>query len=134
MAATRAGFPAWAYVNYMVLGDDIVLGDDSVAYHYRAILATLGVPISEQKSHVSKDTYEFAKRWIHSGAQVTGVSLLGLMNPFTSISGVIGFFDQVRRNWSLEVLASRAVIADLVKESPGNRKVQHLVITRIYEA
>jgi len=42
-----AGYPS--YSNYMILGDDLVIGDDTVAIRYRAIMATLGVEISEQK-------------------------------------------------------------------------------------
>lgn len=122
LAAVRAGKTAWAYVNYMILGDDIVLGDDDVAKHYTNIMSELGVSISKAKTHVSKDTYEFAKRWISSGTEITGISLRGLMDPSNSISGVYGFFDQVRRNWSIEVLASRAMIASLIdKPSRNNR-------------
>jgi len=44
------------------LGDDIVIKDNDVAARYREIMEALGVEISVQKTHVSKDTYEFAKR------------------------------------------------------------------------
>lgn len=74
LAAVRAGNSAhWS--KYVVLGDDVVIADDAVAEAYRAILSELGVPISEAKTHVSHDSYEFAKRWIVGGNEVTPAPL-----------------------------------------------------------
>jgi UTP-glucose-1-phosphate uridylyltransferase len=50
------------FTNYIILGDDIVIKDDKVAKKYISIMHKLGVSISESKTHVSTDTYEFAKR------------------------------------------------------------------------
>jgi hypothetical protein len=47
---------------YILLGDDIVIKDNAVALKYMAVMKQLGVDISEAKTHVSKTTYEFAKR------------------------------------------------------------------------
>jgi len=47
---------------YIMLGDDIVITNDLLAEKYRELMQHIGVSISKQKSHVSKDTYEFAKR------------------------------------------------------------------------
>lgn len=47
---------------YIILGDDIVINHDKVANRYKRIMRFLGVDISEAKTHVSKNTYEFAKR------------------------------------------------------------------------
>jgi len=47
---------------YVVLGDDVVIVHEGLAREYRVILATLDMPISDAKTHISKDTYEFAKR------------------------------------------------------------------------
>jgi len=44
------------------LGDDIVIKNDNVAQTYIKVLTKLGVEVSSHKTHVSKDTYEFAKR------------------------------------------------------------------------
>jgi ATP-dependent RNA circularization protein (DNA/RNA ligase family) len=60
--AHKAGkFP---FTNYIILGDDIVVKDNKVARNYISFMNKLGVDISLHKTHVSKDTYEFAKRWI----------------------------------------------------------------------
>jgi len=43
-------------------------------------MAGLGVGISHHKSHESKDTYEFAKRWYRDGIEVTGAQLRAFTN------------------------------------------------------
>jgi hypothetical protein len=48
--------------SYILLGDDIVIANDKVASRYRSVMNKLGVEISTAKTHVSKNTYEFAKR------------------------------------------------------------------------
>lgn len=49
VASHRAGFNL-PYDNYMLLGDDIVIGDDKVANNYLNIMAELGVTINLDKS------------------------------------------------------------------------------------
>jgi hypothetical protein len=72
------------FTQYIILGDDIVIKHDAVAKRYIEIIQKLGVEISLQKTHVSKDTYEFAKRWIKpfTNEEVTGVPLKGIINNF----------------------------------------------------
>jgi hypothetical protein len=60
VAALRAGKPY--FENYILLGDDIVIADHAVAQSYRLLMESLGVKISESKTHVSDDTFEFARR------------------------------------------------------------------------
>jgi hypothetical protein len=69
---------------YILLGDDIVIKNDNVAKRYIKILTSMGVDVSVNKTHVSKDTYEFAKRWIKPFKQgeVTGIPLKGIINNF----------------------------------------------------
>lgn len=74
LSAKRAGYPI-TWDKYVLLGDDIVLSDKDVAEHYMTILDSVGVKVSETKTHVSENTYEFAKRWIHFGEEITGAPL-----------------------------------------------------------
>jgi hypothetical protein len=69
---------------YILLGDDIVIKNDKVANRYTSVLTSMGVEVSLNKTHVSKDTYEFAKRWIKplSKTEVTGIPLKGIINNF----------------------------------------------------
>lgn len=60
MAAVMVGKPH--FDNYAILGDDIVIADKAVAIKYQEMIDHFGVSISPAKSHVSSNTYEFAKR------------------------------------------------------------------------
>jgi hypothetical protein len=68
------------FKDYILLGDDIVIKSNKVASKYMAIMARLGVDISVPKTHISKDTYEFAKRWIRKGREITGIPLKGILS------------------------------------------------------
>lgn len=76
--ARKVGKPNFR--NYRLLGDDIVIRDDNVAIAYQEFLASIGVEISKSKSMVSKDTFEFAKRFFHDNTEVTGFPLSGFIN------------------------------------------------------
>jgi hypothetical protein len=53
----------WRSAPYVLLGDDIVIGDKTLAQEYMKILALIGVEVSRLKTHVSSDGMcEFAKR------------------------------------------------------------------------
>lgn len=66
---------------YIILGDDIVIKNDKVAKKYIEIIKGLGVELSLQKTHVSTNTYEFAKRWIQEShnREITGLPLGGIL-------------------------------------------------------
>lgn len=68
--------------DYMLLGDDIVIANKAVSVKYMDTMKELGVNISFHKTHVSKDTYEFAKRWIHKGVEVSPIPLRGLISSW----------------------------------------------------
>jgi len=59
-------------------------------------MAELGVHISLQKTHESKDTYEFAKRWVHRGVEISGATLNGFVDD-TKYYLVI---EHIRRLWT----------------------------------
>jgi len=66
------GFAPATFDQYRILGDDIVIANDQVAAEYEKVITQiLGVSISPTKTHVSKDTYELAKRWYFKGTEVT---------------------------------------------------------------
>jgi hypothetical protein len=81
VAALRAGLPA-KFSDYFLLGDDLVIYHDLVAEKYKELIASLGMPYSVEKTHVSDDTFEFAKRWFHQGVEITGFSLGGLLSTY----------------------------------------------------
>jgi hypothetical protein len=69
---------------YIILGDDIVIKNNKVAKRYIDVMSKLGVEISTMKTHVSIDTYEFAKRWIKpfKNVEITGIPLKGIIHNF----------------------------------------------------
>lgn len=75
--------------NYILLGDDIVIRDNKVAQKYITIMTRLGVDISTAKTHVSFNTYEFAKRWIHHGVEISGIPLRGLASNWGNLPIVV---------------------------------------------
>lgn len=50
------------FVDYILLGDDIVIHNDLVAQKYIQIMSDLGVDVSFNKTHTSPTCWEFAKR------------------------------------------------------------------------
>jgi hypothetical protein len=61
----------WFSAPYVVLGDDVVIGDDHLAKRYREVMEHLGVEVSPAKTWVSPHALEFAKRYFYRGAEVT---------------------------------------------------------------
>nr|UEP19801.1 RNA-dependent RNA polymerase [Sclerotinia sclerotiorum mitovirus 41] len=74
---------------YILLGDDIVINHDKVARQYIKVMARLGVDISSAKTHVSKNTYEFAKRWVNKGLEITGLPLRGIASNTNNLPVVV---------------------------------------------
>jgi hypothetical protein len=131
IAAKRAGKTVF-FERYALLGDDIVIADSEVAKEYRTILAELDVAVSETKTHVSNDTYEFAKRWVHCGTEVTGAPLGSLFEAvrfrkdvagglltkaisYVSFYGAATWLREVEARWlpRSRTLGSRALFAEL---------------------
>jgi hypothetical protein len=61
----------WSTLPYCLLGDDIVIGRRDVAELYLSKIRSLGVEVSDLKTHRSRYTLEFAKRLIHKGQEIT---------------------------------------------------------------
>jgi len=100
---------------YIILGDDIVIKHDIVARNYIRIIERLGVKLSLSKTHVSKDTYEFAKRWFKGGIEITGIPMRGIIdhisNPFIVYTILFDFF-KVKGNLCI---FSESLISNLFK-------------------
>lgn len=66
----RAGIK-WSTAKYVILGDDVLIGDGVLAGVYLATLESLGVEASSAKSFTSEEFCEFAKRYLYKGEEVT---------------------------------------------------------------
>jgi len=74
-----------SFNQYIILGDDVVIKDNKVASIYRGQMMRLGVEVSLPKTHVSKTTYEFAKRWINNGIEISGLPLRGIFTHYNNL-------------------------------------------------
>jgi hypothetical protein len=126
LAAKRAGLGV-QFSKYALLGDDIVINHRDVAHQYLTLLSLIGVDVSETKSHVSEDTYEFAKRWIHRGLEVSPAPLGSLFEAlrinkdkgtvsFISYYEVATWFRELEARWlpRSATLVTRGLIASLI--------------------
>jgi hypothetical protein len=103
---------------YMILGDDIVIKNDKVAKTYINVMNSLGVDISLNKTHVSSDTYEFAKRWIKplDNLELTGLPVKGIFsnykNPYIVFTILYDFF-KIKENVYLSDLSLVSLVTKL---------------------
>jgi hypothetical protein len=100
LASKEANIP-WSDCPYMLLGDDIVIADDKVADNYRALLERFDIPFSKEKSHQSPYLFEFAKRFVHDGTEISPFPLNGLFenrNQWLLAVGTI-FEETYRKRW-----------------------------------
>jgi hypothetical protein len=99
-ACKNAGI-RWRDCPYMLLGDDIVIADDKVAQEYIIILQRFDVPFNEGKSHRSPYLFEFAKRFVHCGTEISPFPLAGLYENRNNWLLAIGtiFEESSRKRW-----------------------------------
>jgi hypothetical protein len=66
------------------LGDDIVIGGKDLGETYLKVMDALGVEVSSHKTHVSTNTYEFAKRWFRNGIEISGLQVKAFQETWKS--------------------------------------------------
>jgi len=71
-------------LKYVLLGDDVLIGDREVATQYLEIMRKIGVEIQLTKSHISPYFCEFAKRLIYRGVEITPFPYSSLKNSMKS--------------------------------------------------
>lgn len=76
------GIP-WRTAKYVILGDDVLIGDPLLAEIYQEKISSLGIGISSSKSFTSSEMCEFAKRYLYHGEEVTPF-------PVSSVTGNLG--------------------------------------------
>lgn len=68
----------FATAKYVLLGDDILIGDDNLAQLYKSTITGLGVEFSSQKTYTSRHFSEFAKRLQFKGDEISPFPISGL--------------------------------------------------------
>lgn len=103
---------------YMLLGDDIIIYDNALAVEYQILIKSLGVEISEVKTHRSTIFFEFAKRYFYQGTEISPCSTKGFIEQSKSISSLIEFSNQLRdRGWEpLESFRRSVILFYLTKQ------------------
>nr|QIR30254.1 RNA-dependent RNA polymerase [Plasmopara viticola lesion associated mitovirus 31] len=100
----------WKSLDYCLLGDDIVIGDKDVGEAYLKVMVNLGVKISTAKSHISPNLYEFAKRLIYKGSEITPFPYSALKMAGRSNSALtVLLMEEERRGWSFPDSVSNSV-------------------------
>jgi len=61
----------WKSAPYFLLGDDIIIGRKDLGDAYIDLMETLGVSTSPAKTHTSPHLFEFAKRWVWKGEEIS---------------------------------------------------------------
>jgi len=97
----------WRRSRYMLLGDDIVIANDSLAREYKKILAEWDIEIQYSKTHISPHGFEFAKQIRLHGENVSPFPLSALYErrseTITSLGILIQELDYKR--WDSELLS-----------------------------
>jgi hypothetical protein len=77
---------------YAIVGDDVVIFEQAVAWLYRSVMERFGIPISLQKSLHSETTAEFVGRVITANAVVQGFKWKGRVSDqsFVDMARMIG--------------------------------------------
>jgi hypothetical protein len=95
------------FLNYAILGDDVVIADRLVAQRYLSIMKEIGVDISLAKSLVSNtSSLEFAKRTWVGGRDCSPVSLAEMLVALRSL-GALG--ELVAKNMKFGVIRISSV-------------------------
>jgi len=76
----------WRSSKYVVLGDDVLIGDPDLAVEYLAALRALGVEVSSAKTYVSPWMCEFAKRYLFEGEEVTPFPISSVVSNLGDVS------------------------------------------------
>jgi len=90
----------WRSSPYVLLGDDILIGDKELAEEYRKIIRSLGVDVSPIKSHSSDKLFEFAKRLVLNGQEITPFPISALAEcgkQFHLLANL--HLEEVNRGW-----------------------------------
>lgn len=90
----------WRKSKYVILGDDVLIGDRRIAMMYKDVLTDLGVEFSPLKTHESKTLCEFAKRYVWKGEEITPFPISSLKESSKRFYLLVNLMiDEVRKGW-----------------------------------
>jgi hypothetical protein len=77
-----------------MLGDDIVIANKDLGELYMSTIRSLGVEISELKTHKSNNFFEFAKRLFYKGQEISPFPISSLKESSKRYYRLINLFDE----------------------------------------
>jgi len=77
---------SWLRARYVILGDDVLIGDARLAEIYKTKIKSLGVEIAPQKTYESFRICEFAKRFLYEGEEVTPFPVSAVIDNMGDVS------------------------------------------------
>lgn len=132
IAGRRCGIPS-VDPYYQILGDDIVISHDALAKEYQRLIKELGVSISQPKTHISTDMFEFAKRWYLRGNEVSGIPIKGFLTASTAWWQLLPEMDEAlnRVGRTNELVAPRVFSSLLRMQGMPSRYARRLYETSV---
>jgi len=80
----------WRKAQYVILGDDVLIGDRDLGEEYRRAVSGLGVEVSPAKTFTSVTLAEFAKRYLFQGEEVTPFPVSAVSDNLGDVSLLVG--------------------------------------------
>jgi hypothetical protein len=111
----------WKTLPYNLLGDDLVIGNKEVGEMYIRVIRSLGVEVSELKTHRSKHFFEFAKRLFIRSQEITPFPISSLKECSKRYYRLVNLFEsQGRQGYvSQSIPASVASFYEFVQRKPS---------------
>jgi len=107
-------------LKYVLLGDDVLIGDSEVVNQYLEIMRKLGVEIQLTKSHISPHFCEFAKRLIYRGVEITPFPYSSLRNSMKSCDLMTALLLQEKdKGWNFIIEESISDFLGRVRNLPS---------------
>jgi hypothetical protein len=92
----------WHEAKYVILGDDVLIGDHRLKTRYIEVITRLGVTFSPLKTHSSSKFIEFAKRLVLNGVEITPFPISSLKESAKRYYLLVNLlFEQELREWVL---------------------------------
>jgi hypothetical protein len=85
---------------YLILGDDVLIGDTSLRNKYLEVLNHLDVEVSLIKSHESSKLFEFAKRLVLNHVEITPFPISSLKESSKKYYLLVNLLmEEIRKGW-----------------------------------
>jgi len=91
---------SWKDSKYVILGDDVLIGDTSLKEKYMEVITSLGVEVSSIKTHESSKLLEFAKRLVLNGQEITPFPVSAIQessSKFYLLTNLL--MEETRKGW-----------------------------------